>query len=78
MNETREAVMIKCNPKRNFIIALSVVAADGGVERKHSPDGWTRVHGSSVGAHDPCPLSHVEDDSVDGLAEQPEARADFF
>lgn len=23
-------------------IALSVVAADGGIERKHSPDGWTR------------------------------------
>jgi hypothetical protein len=24
-------------------IALSVVAADNGVERKHSPDGWTRI-----------------------------------
>ncbi len=23
-------------------IALSVVAADGGIERRHSPDGWTR------------------------------------
>ena len=31
------------------------------------PDGWIRVHGSGVGAHDLCPFSRVEDDSVDGL-----------
>ena len=31
------------------------------------PNGWIRVHGSSAGAHDLCPFSRVEDDSVDGL-----------